>query len=37
MPIYSFDLKDFEGGKFIATRYPDNVAVSGDWVCTIGS
>jgi hypothetical protein len=31
--IYSFDLGDFESGKFVATRYPDNCAVSGDWVC----
>ena len=31
--IYSFDLRDFEGGKFVATRYPDGAAVGGDWVC----
>lgn len=30
--IYSFDLSDFEGGRLIATRYPDNCAVGGDWV-----
>lgn len=31
--IYSFDLSDYEDGKFTATRYPDNCAVGGDWVC----
>jgi hypothetical protein len=31
--LYSFDLGDFEKGEFTATRFPDNVAVSGDWVC----
>ncbi len=31
--IYSFDLSNYEAGEFTATRYPDNVAVSGDWVC----
>lgn len=31
--IYSFDLSNYEAGEFTATRYPDNAAVSGDWVC----
>lgn len=31
--VYSFDLDNFELGKFIATRYAANAAVSGDWVC----
>ena len=35
--VYSFDLGDFEGGRFRATRYPGNVAVSGDWVCRASS
>lgn len=35
--IYSFDLSNFEEGKLIATRYPDNVAVGGDWVCAANS
>lgn len=35
--IYSFDLSDFEGGKFTAKRYGDNVAVGGDWVCCADS
>lgn len=30
--LYSFDLSNFERGRFTATRYPDNCAVSGDWV-----
>lgn len=31
--LYSFDLSNFEAGKFTATRYPRNSAVGGDWVC----
>lgn len=33
MYVYSFDLSNFEAGEFTATRYPENVAVSGDFVC----
>lgn len=33
MSIYSFDLTNFEDGEFTATRFADNCAVSGDWVC----
>jgi len=35
--LYSFDLSDFEDGHFLATRYPANCAVSGDWVCLASS
>lgn len=35
--IYSFDLSDYEAGKFTATRYSDRTAVSGDWVCRASS
>lgn len=31
--LYSFDLSNFEDGKFTATRHPHNRAVGGDWVC----
>jgi hypothetical protein len=31
--IYSFDLSNWESGDFTATRFSDNVAVGGDWVC----
>lgn len=31
--IYSFDLSNFEGGVFVATRFPDSGGVGGDWVC----
>ena len=31
--LYSFDLSDFEAGKFVATKFAANTAVSGDWVC----
>jgi hypothetical protein len=31
--IYSFNLSDYESGDFTATRFPDDSAVSGDWVC----
>ncbi len=34
MNTYSFDLKNFEDGTFIATRFTGAVAVSGDWVCS---
>lgn len=30
--LYSFDLSDYEAGRFVATRYPATCAVSGDWV-----
>ena len=33
MAVYSFDLSDYESGQFAATRFPDDYAVSGDWVC----
>lgn len=33
MFVYSFDLSNFEDGKFTATRHPGNRAVGGDWVC----
>lgn len=34
MPIYSFDLTNYEEGRFTATRFPNGSAVSGDWVCS---
>lgn len=37
MGLYSFDLSNFEAGKFTATRYPERCAVSGDWVCVADS
>jgi hypothetical protein len=30
--IYSFNLSNFEAGAFTSTRYPENCAVSGDYV-----
>lgn len=35
--IYSFDLSNFESGRFTATRYPASCAVSGDWICSAQS
>jgi hypothetical protein len=34
--IYSFDLSNWESGDFTATRFSDNAAVGGDWVCQAG-
>lgn len=35
--LYSFDLSNFEDGRFTATRYPTTCAVGGDWVCVASS
>jgi hypothetical protein len=35
--LYSFEFKDFNAGQIIATRFPPNCAVSGDWVCLADS
>ena len=35
--IYSFDLSNFEDGQFTVTRYPDNVAVGGEFVIRASS